>query len=414
MNLQINPNVYSKKYAGTNTPYWLVKCQLPNPTPEDPGATKTYQKKHPTASQAELDKTRLMREYGGGSVSIEQLKEFELGLHRLQTCDGDARGKPPLTAIEWFIANYKDPSHTPLVEEAVKNFHAKHASNLRQKSREEYEVYLDRFIQHFGKTQVGGITTQILQEFVDAYPSPLHHRKCLLGLFAFCSGGSRKIQSPHKWIESNPASGVVVVEDKVDKEIVILTLEEVKAALAVALLIGDLPYWIWSLFTGMRPEETKKFWTLDGYGWDRVNLGGGYIIVNSEIAKDKRRRKTLIRPVLMEWLHYFRATGEPMFPTSHRKQFREIKRSAIADNKFLINDLLRHTYISNRVQHFDKSLATTAAESGNSEKIIKEHYLDLITDEASILEYWSLTPSCFGLTAPSPEMNEEQEAEAAA
>lgn len=396
----VNPRIYELKYP-TGTPYWLVKCQVPDPSPENPFRKKSYQLKHSTAADAEIDKTRLIREHGGGgSVSSGELKNFELGQHRLATCQGDARGQSILTAIEWFIANFVDSKKTPFVEDAVALFEKEHVVRLRGKSRDEYHHYLPRLVARFGKCRIGELTTKTLQAYVDSQPAKLHHRKCLVGFFTFCAGGSRKIKSQYNWLDKNPAKHVSIPQDDVDSEIVILTLDEVQNCLALALVLGDLPYWVWALFTGMRPEEIKRFWTWEGYGWNRINFGAGTITVNSEIAKDKRRRKIIIRPVLREWLKYFRATGEPMFPTCHRLKFRSIKKETLPDEKFKINDLLRHTNISYRVQWFDKSLGTTAAESGNSEQIIKDHYLDLITDESKIEAFWNLTPKAFGLRMP--------------
>jgi hypothetical protein len=153
----------------------------------------------------------------------------------------------------------------------------------------------------------------------------------------------------------------------------------------------------------MRPCETQKFWTWEGYGWDRVNLEGGYIVLNSEIAKDKRRRKILIRPNLKKWLLMFKEADELMYPACHRLKFRAIKAEIFSPEKCKILDLLRHTFVSYRAAAFDKSLASTAAESGNSETIIKAHYLDLITDGAAVEEFWNLMPSSFGF--PNGENN---------
>lgn len=396
----INPIIYKKTYPKSQTTYWLVKCQLPAPTAENPKARKTYQAKYSSEAAAETDRMRIVREFGGGSVSRSQFLEFEMAQHRLTHAEGGARGKSVSFAVDWFIKHFRDHTCTPLLETVVDLFKQEHLPRLREKSQDEYRQYLNRLVDKFGKVPIGELTTEVLQNHVDAYPSKLHHRKCLIGLFAYCSGGSRKIRSPHKWLTENPANHVRVYEDQSDHEIVILTLEEVKNGIAMALMLDDLGYWVWCLFTGMRPEETKRFWTREEYGWNRINRTGGFIVVNSEIAKDKRRRKIIIRPVLHAWLDYFAATGEHIYPTRHRRAFREVKRAAIADEKYDVSDLLRHTNISYRVQSFDKSMATTAIESGNSEAMIRDHYLDLITDESAIEEFWSLTPQAFGLSVP--------------
>ncbi|HET7534991.1 MAG TPA: hypothetical protein VFJ90_00955, partial [Candidatus Didemnitutus sp.] len=296
MTTQINPQIYSGRkyrYSRTKTPYWLVKCQIPAATADNPGATRTYSKKHPTPAAAEFDRVRLLREYGGGSVSIDELSSFEAAKRRLATCEGAGKGKSITFAIDWFIKHFKGDNVAPTVEQVVTMFRAAHVSKLRPDTQEEYERYLPVLVDRFGKEQVTGITTDMLQALVDTQGGGINHRKCLVGFFTYCSGGSKKIRSPHRWLALNPAKFISVEEDEEDTEIVILTIDEVKAAMAIALLIGDLPYWVWCLFTGMRPCETTKFWTRPGYGWNRINLAAGTIIVNSEISKTKKRRKII-------------------------------------------------------------------------------------------------------------------------
>ena len=227
-----------------------------------------------------------------------------------------------------------------------------------------------------------------------------------MGLFSFCSGGSKKVKSRYRWLEANPATLIHVDKSEEDHEIVVYSLDEVKNSIGLALMLGQGMYWIWCYFTGMRPVETQKFWMLPGYGWNRINLEHRYIVVNREIAKDKRRRKILIRPNLLEWLKYFKATEELPFPDSmvtHRRNFRAIKLATIAPEKRTVRDVIRHTFITYRAHAFDRSFSCTAAEAGNSEKIIRNHYFDLLSDQNAVDEYWSLTPATFGLTTVTPE-----------
>ena len=392
----LNPIVYAKKYPRTKTPYWLVKCELP-------GKTTPYQRKHSSLEAADRDRIRLIREYSGGGVTVDQARDVELAQRRLETCHGDARGKTILDAVEYFIAKFKDHANSPLVSSCIESFKSLHLKNKRAATIEEYGRYFTRLKKRFGKFKIADLNRQVLKEHVAAHPSPGPHRKCLVAFFGFCSGTSRKLTNETPWIRENEARWIPVPVKGADREIVIFNIDEVKNLLALALLIGDLPYWIWSFFTGMRPDEARKFWTFPGYGWNRVNLAGNYIIVNSEIAKDKRRRKIIIRPNLKRWLLLFKQSGTQMYPPNHHKMFREIKSALLPPEICRIRDLLRHTFVSFRVAAFDKSLAATAAESGNSEAIILAHYLDIIADQLAVDEFWGLVPSDFGL----PEADSE-------
>jgi hypothetical protein len=56
----------------------------------------------------------------------------------------------------------------------------------------------------------------------------------------------------------------------------------------------------------------------------------------------------------------------------------------------LSHDILRHTFISMHIGAF-KSFADAALESGNSEKIIRDHYLNTSTS-AEAENFWRIYP----------------------
>jgi hypothetical protein len=347
----LNPIIYAKKYPRTKTPYWLLKCELP-------GEAAPYQKKHRSLEDADRDRIRLIREYSGGGVTVDQARDFELAQRRLETCQGDARGRTILDAVEFYIAKFKDHATSPLVSDCISAFMKMHVTGKRAGTVEEYGRYLPRLEKRFGKLKIADLGRQALTEYVAAHPSPAYHRKCLVAFFGYCSGTSRRLKNPTPWIKENEARWIPVPSKGADREIVIFSIEEVKNLLALALLVGDLPYWIWSFYTGMRPDETKKFWTRPGYGWNRVNLAGNSITLNSEIAKDKRRRKIIIRPNLRRWLLLFKQSDTQMYPSGHRLKFRDIKAALLPPEICRIRDLLRH-YVENRTM-WSKEVSSSA------------------------------------------------------
>ena len=54
-------------------------------------------------------------------------------------------------------------------------------------------------------------------------------------------------------------------------------------------------------------------------------------------------------------------------------------------------DVLRHVYISMHVAKF-RSMGDTALQAGNSEAIIKKHYLNLMTPEEADA-FWKIVPA---------------------
>ena len=76
----------------------------------------------------------------------------------------------------------------------------------------------------------------------------------------------------------------------------------------------------------------------------------------------------------------------PIIPSSAPKLLAEIRK------KFSLgHDVLRHVYISMHVAKF-RSMGDTALQAGNSEAIIKKHYLNLMTPEEADA-FWKIVPA---------------------
>jgi len=89
----------------------------------------------------------------------------------------------------------------------------------------------------------------------------------------------------------------------------------------------------------------------------------------------------------------------PIIPTNLQH-----KRAAVAKDFDLSHDIMRHTFISMHVGKF-RSMGEAALQAGNSESIIRKHYLDLKTkDEAEA--FFSIMPE---KAAPSAERSAQVE-----
>ena len=75
----------------------------------------------------------------------------------------------------------------------------------------------------------------------------------------------------------------------------------------------------------------------------------------------------------------------PIIPSSASNLLAEVRK------KFSIgHDCLRHTFVSMHVARF-RSMGDTALQAGNSEAIIKRHYLNLVTPEEADA-FWRIVP----------------------
>ena len=143
-------------------------------------------------------------------------------------------------------------------------------------------------------------------------------------------------------------------------------------------------YFALALFAGLRSGPDGELLKLAKHP-DRaklLDLARGVIHVQPEISKTHQYRQTTIRPALHQWLTRF--DGD-IWPTNADRMVKHIRA------KFdLAHDVLRHSFFS-YVVAAEKSVERAALEGGNTESILRRHYLNLAnTDEAE--DFWRIMP----------------------
>jgi integrase len=144
-----------------------------------------------------------------------------------------------------------------------------------------------------------------------------------------------------------------------------------------------VPYYVLCLFAGIRPGvphgEITKLTP------DAVNLETGIINVSADVSKVREPRKIAIQPNLAAWLRAYPLGKFPIVLGNFKK-----RREKFAKRFGLTHDVLRHTFISMFVAKF-RSIGEAAIQAGNSEAIIRRHYLDLKTTEEAEA-FFSIVP----------------------
>lgn len=130
-----------------------------------------------------------------------------------------------------------------------------------------------------------------------------------------------------------------------------------------------VPYFSLCLFAGIRPciraGEISKLRPAS------VNLETEVIHIEPEVSKERAKRLVRIQPNLSVWLRAYPLERYPIVPRNAVGMHRQICM------KFgLTHDVLRHTFISMFVAKF-RSIGEAALQGGNSEGVIRKHYLDL-------------------------------------
>lgn len=146
-----------------------------------------------------------------------------------------------------------------------------------------------------------------------------------------------------------------------------------------------VPFFALALFGGIRPDW--KYGEISKIRPQDVDLTTNVIRIEPEVSKVNEKRTIKIQPNLRLWLEKYPLDEYPPIPPRNAERLLRDVRS-----KFAIgHDVLRHTFISMTVAAF-RSVGDAALQAGNSEAVIRKHYLDLKSIEEADT-FWQITPT---------------------
>jgi integrase len=162
-----------------------------------------------------------------------------------------------------------------------------------------------------------------------------------------------------------------------------------------------VPFFALCLFAGIRPcLRTGEILRLLP---DQVRLDTGVIHIEPEVSKVGEKRTVAIQPNLAAWLHAYPLAKNPIIIPNMQKL-----RARIAKDFNLTHDVLRHTFVSMFVAKY-RSMGEAALQAGNSESIIRKHYLDLKSPKEAE-EFFAILPKLAGSTPVPAGIGEKQAA----
>lgn len=187
--------------------------------------------------------------------------------------------------------------------------------------------------------------------------------------------------------------------DRLDKlpkdmsQIAALSLEEAKRLLYAATQLHDgaaASCVAIGLFAGLRPSELRDLKSEDILK-EKVRVSGGKL-------RRKLKRSVPTPPVLAAWLKDYPFKGMPKGWDTKLKALKKATKAA----KW-VQDIIRHTSITFQAER-DKNEALTAYNNGTSKQMMDRHYRDIIDDEKTVAEFWSLTPTKLLAKKPAIEL----------
>ncbi len=364
-------------------------------------------------------------------LDLGQVRDAEAALTRL-------KGRYSLAeAVDYFLRHYAEPDEAKPLPDALAAFlDAREKAGVRARSILQLKSTLKAFIAWFtidslppafasdlrmakatqpeGKGDSPAALVKALDMALGTVPSPAVHlvttgdvkrflgairakdgtspagrktwnnyRADLHAFFAWTSNSSRR------WIRKNPVSDVEKFKDNRGLPSA-LTVAEAKALMEHVQTYESgqmVPYFALALFAGLRTGPGGELYKLAKHAdsGKLIDLARGVIHVQPAISKTGQYRQVMIRPNLKAWLKAF--PGE-ILPKNHDRMAKDIRAKF-----FLGHDVLRHTFFSMHVAAF-KSVGEAAIEGGNTEAIVKRHYLNL-SGYKDGKAFWTTHPSHF-------------------
>jgi site-specific recombinase XerD len=342
-------------------------------------------------------------------LNDDQVKEAEDAIHRLGS------RYTLREAVDYFIRHFCEPDFKITMKDARTKFiEGKEREGVRERSRTQLESTLKIFEKSLGKgdpeigqaVHIHEVTAEDVEKFLRSLRAKggvekasrktwNNYRADLSSFFNWCGDHQRR------WIGDNPAARVKKFK-KLDRDLPeTLTLKEAVALMRHVESYSDgtmVRYFALALFAGLRTGPDGELHKLARHP-DReklIDLKNGVIHITPEISKTGQKRQVMIRPNLRAWLE---RSAPEILPKNHDRILKTIR----AEKK-LTHDVLRHSFFSYHVGAF-RSVGDAALEGGNSESVIKTHYLNLTTRSQGEA-FWRISPKGvrIGKARTTPEL----------
>jgi len=327
-------------------------------------------------------------------LTDDQLHEAEAAFRRLE-------GAPKSLSfyLDYALANYRPPEREIKVQEATAAYLAtkkqEHERGMLSECQlKDIRLRLEDLVEAFP----GRVLSTLSRDALAAHclrgnpkPKTFNNRRGILFTFfkyAFCQdwvAANPLEKVPHLRIAHRRGSAKTLSADQSEK--LMRHVEQIDGGALV-------PFFALALFAGIRPcVRTGEILKLQP---EHVRLDTGVILIEPEVSKVRMKRSIAIQPNLAAWLRAYPLDRFPIISTNLQHE-----RAAIAKSFGLTHDIMRHTFISMHVAKF-RSMGEAALQAGNSESIIRKHYLDLKTkDEAE--RFFSIRPKQSAPSATVPD-----------
>jgi len=302
-------------------------------------------------------------------LAEDQVREAEAVFRRL------AGGSRTLSfCVDYALTNHRAPENQKALDEAVTAYLAEKTREHEQRLISASQLttinrHMKALKKHFPGVTVAELTAAKLTTYFQRANGCLktyNNRRGLVSTFL-------KFAEQQEWLATNPVRKVPYYRIA-HRRGSAKTLTAAQAQELMTYVEGYqngrlVPFFALCLFAGVRPclRTGEILRLLPAH----VRLDTGVILIEPEVSKVREKRTVAIQPNLAAWLRAYPLAENPIIVPNLQKL-----RARIAKRFGLTHDVMRHTFISMHVAKF-RSLGEAALQAGNSEAIIKKHYLDL-------------------------------------
>jgi integrase len=352
---------------------------------------KRFRKNFPTRAEAEAERQVQEVQWLQSDTGIrtaatrltdEQLHEAEAVFRRIA-----GHAQPLSFYVEFALANYRAPVTQKLLADAVTEFlvikdHEREQDLLSEPYLTRVKRDLKRLQKHFPAATVAELTGPRLMGYFEARRAAhktFNNRRGVVSSFL-------KFALQRDWIADNPLAKIPPRRIRRRRGCAI-TFAASQAAGLMAYVEEHyptaIPFFALCLFAGIRPcLRTGEILRLQPAN---VKLDANMIRIDGEVSKVREPRNVTIQPNLAAWLRAYPLKKFQIIP-ANLQHIRE----KVAEKFPLAHDVMRHTFISMFVAKF-RSIGEASLQAGNSESIIRKHYLDLKTAEEGE-EFFGILP----------------------
>ena len=250
---------------------------------------------------------------------------------------------------------------SPKVSEAV----ARYMAHLKDRKVQETRIIASDLAK-FAKAnpcRMSEVTADQIRDYLDPLPvGPRRHNNIRTALVSFFSWARKSALIPDGMTAPERTHSKTLDT----KPVAIYSPKHFRALLAVAPVEWRLALAIGGL-AGLRTEE------IQGLRWEDIKLGRKHIEVRPEICKTKRRRLVPILPALATWIR--KSEPQPGGMVAPQDRIDNLAKRVRRKGAVYVKNGLRHSYGSYRCAAV-KSASQVALEMGNSEAIVRKHYLE--------------------------------------